>query len=72
MSLSARSGRRSKSSAVRGRLCLCDSKLWCRERERAVDEFCEEFDLILARCSLKWDSRLVGSSSASAMVISAR
>lgn len=71
VSLSARSGWRSKSSAVRGRLSLWDSKLWCLERERALDELCDVSDRRLARCSLKWLWRRVGSSSLSAMLIAA-
>lgn len=63
VSLSARSGFRPKSSAVRGRFCRCERRLWCRERGRALDELCEVSDRRLARCSLKCDSRLVGSSS---------
>lgn len=66
-SLSVRSGLRSKSSAVRGRLCLCERKLWCLERGRALDELWLVSERRLARCSLKWLSRFVSSSSLSAM-----
>jgi hypothetical protein len=65
--VSARSGLRWKSSAVRGRLCRWESKLWCLERERALDELRLVSERRLARCSLKWLSRFVGSSSLSAM-----
>jgi len=69
VSLSARSGWRPKSSAVRGRLCRWERRLWCRERERALDDVCEVSERRLARCSLKCDSRLVGSSSSLSVMV---